>query len=71
VEHRGTGVQGESGGAVTQVPIGKVKDHHVNENGRCSRAVRTVIAAARQDHSTANPQTGTPNTTPKAAMAVE
>ena len=45
---------------VTKVPIGKVKDHQVSENGRPARAVRTVMAPAIPAHSRANPQTGTP-----------
>ena len=54
---------------VTRVPTGNVNDHQVRLNGRRARAARIVIAVARAAQSTANPQTGTPYTTPKAWKA--
>lgn len=46
--------------SVTQVPTGKVNNHHVNEKGRCPRAVRIVTMSATAVHMGANPRTGMP-----------
>ena len=50
---------------VTNVPTGKVRLHHVSANGMPRRRVRTVSWVASAIHSTANPHTGTPNSTAK------
>jgi hypothetical protein len=54
---------------VTNVATGKVRLHHVNANGMPRRSVRTVNWVASVIHSSANPHTGTPNSTAKTFIA--